>query len=353
MKSLHIYNITLLIWILLLTILNFGNHYPLLAADNQDTAITQLKLQETCPILGEKINKQLYVDTLGQRIYVCCKGCLKPVQENPGQALRALHDLGEYTESLQSKCPIMGNDIDPDLFVEHLGRRIYVCCKSCVMAVKKDPEKYASLIAEVQKTDTHEGSTESDIISLNSTTIDGHDDNNSSIGHDHTRDHGAAHSAHKHWYESSIIQYMGRFHPVLVHFPIALAIISVLAEILFIILKSSFFRNAARFSILFAAIFSIPAVLVGWATGLNATYPEIYGDTGVMLLSLHKWIGTLASIFIIASSFFSEVAWRTKQPSWTLIYRISLVISAALVSLAGHFAGLMIYGQNHFSWPGV
>jgi hypothetical protein len=49
------------------------NIQPSYAAEQQSNDINQSKLQETCPLLGEKINKQLYVDALGHRVYVCCK----------------------------------------------------------------------------------------------------------------------------------------------------------------------------------------------------------------------------------------------------------------------------------------
>ena len=43
----------------------------------------------------------------------------------------------------QTLCPIMtGNEVNTNLFVDHDGKRIYVCCKGCIGAVKKDPAKY-------------------------------------------------------------------------------------------------------------------------------------------------------------------------------------------------------------------
>ena len=40
-----------------------------------------------CPILTEeKVNPSLYVEYQGKKIYVCCKKCLKRVQENPAAA---------------------------------------------------------------------------------------------------------------------------------------------------------------------------------------------------------------------------------------------------------------------------
>lgn len=38
--------------------------------------------QATCPVMGGKINKELYVDQDGKRIYVCCGGCVKKVEKN-------------------------------------------------------------------------------------------------------------------------------------------------------------------------------------------------------------------------------------------------------------------------------
>ena len=42
-------------------------------------------------------------------------------------------------------CPVMeGNPIDPSLFVDHEGQRIYFFCKMCVSLFQEAPEKYLS-----------------------------------------------------------------------------------------------------------------------------------------------------------------------------------------------------------------
>ncbi len=48
----------------------------------------------------------------------------------------------------QKSCPVMGGKINKDLYVDHDGKRVYVCCKGCVGAVKNDPEKYIKKLAE-------------------------------------------------------------------------------------------------------------------------------------------------------------------------------------------------------------
>lgn len=42
----------------------------------------------------------------------------------------------------QTVCPVMGGKIDPKVFVEHNGRKIYFCCPACIGKFNADPAKY-------------------------------------------------------------------------------------------------------------------------------------------------------------------------------------------------------------------
>lgn len=44
----------------------------------------------------------------------------------------------------QTTCPVMGGKINKNLFVDHDGKRVYICCKGCLPELKKDPAKYIS-----------------------------------------------------------------------------------------------------------------------------------------------------------------------------------------------------------------
>lgn len=48
------------------------------------------------------------------------------------------------TGKAQTACPVMGNPIDKSIFVDHNGKRVYFCCSSCMTSFKQDPEKYIS-----------------------------------------------------------------------------------------------------------------------------------------------------------------------------------------------------------------
>ena len=42
----------------------------------------------------------------------------------------------------QTKCPVLGGDVDKNLYADYQGRRVFFCCKGCDEEFKKNPEKY-------------------------------------------------------------------------------------------------------------------------------------------------------------------------------------------------------------------
>jgi hypothetical protein len=44
----------------------------------------------------------------------------------------------------QTVCPVMGGKINKNLFVDHDGKRVYICCKGCLPKLKQAPAKYIS-----------------------------------------------------------------------------------------------------------------------------------------------------------------------------------------------------------------
>ena len=50
--------------------------------------------QAVCPVLGGHINKNVYADYRGKRVYFCCPGCVDPFKKNPDQYLQKLEAQG-------------------------------------------------------------------------------------------------------------------------------------------------------------------------------------------------------------------------------------------------------------------
>ncbi|MHC4985676.1 MAG: hypothetical protein ACYTFO_05915, partial [Planctomycetota bacterium] len=46
-------------------------------------------------------------------------------------------------EAVQTTCPVMkGNAIDPMIFTEHDGQRVFFCCQECKASFEAEPAKY-------------------------------------------------------------------------------------------------------------------------------------------------------------------------------------------------------------------
>jgi YHS domain-containing protein len=48
----------------------------------------------------------------------------------------------------QTTCPVMGNPINKDIFVEYKGKKVYFCCPECKAKFEKEPEKYIAKLPQ-------------------------------------------------------------------------------------------------------------------------------------------------------------------------------------------------------------
>ena len=48
----------------------------------------------------------------------------------------------------QTVCPVLGGNIDKNVYVDYQGKRVYFCCTGCDAEFKKDPEKYMKKLQE-------------------------------------------------------------------------------------------------------------------------------------------------------------------------------------------------------------
>lgn len=58
-----------------------------------------LRTQQTaCPVQGGKINKEIYTDYQGQRVYFCCPACIDIFKKDPEKFLRKMQEKGVVPE---------------------------------------------------------------------------------------------------------------------------------------------------------------------------------------------------------------------------------------------------------------
>jgi rhodanese-related sulfurtransferase len=63
-------------------------------------AAAALEPQKTCPVMGGKINKAVYADVNGKRVYACCPGCISKIKAEPEKYMAVLAERGEAVETL-------------------------------------------------------------------------------------------------------------------------------------------------------------------------------------------------------------------------------------------------------------
>jgi YHS domain-containing protein len=67
---------------------------PSFAADNSAHE------QKTCPVMGGKINKDIYADYEGKRVYFCCDACISPFKKDPAKYITKLEGEGVVLETV-------------------------------------------------------------------------------------------------------------------------------------------------------------------------------------------------------------------------------------------------------------
>jgi YHS domain-containing protein len=109
----------------------------------------ELKAQTNCPVMGGKINKEVFTDIQGQRVYHCCPGCIEPMRANPDKYFKKAAAEGVLFENIQTNCPVSGKELkEKEVYTDYEGRRVYFCCAGCIAPFEKDPQKYLGILDE-------------------------------------------------------------------------------------------------------------------------------------------------------------------------------------------------------------
>jgi len=125
-------------------------------------------------------------------------------------------------------------------------------------------------------------------------------------------------------------------HPVIVHFPIALFIMSALFEALAVWRKQPMFASVAYFNLLVAAI-SIPFTI---ATGLAAWQLQLEGATLKGNLRLHL-VFAITTGTIILILFWKRFRLRKSGNSPSAVYFALMALGLIMITLTGHLGGIL------------
>ena len=128
------------------------------------------------------------------------------------------------------------------------------------------------------------------------------------------------------------------FHPLIVHFPVALLLVGAILEVVGARKKRPDLRAAGFLNISLGAVISVAAIV----TGLTALFRLEFPISGVPLI--HLLMGTTASVAMLLVAFVGWSENRKGRGRNTPLYWGLLTFAFISVAAAGHFGSVLVFG---------
>ncbi|HEY7310337.1 MAG TPA: c-type cytochrome domain-containing protein [Gemmataceae bacterium] len=138
------------------------------------------------------------------------------------------------------------------------------------------------------------------------------------------------------------LDWLGRFHILVIHFPIGLLLSAAAGELWYTWRKSRVPAPAVGFCVLLGAVSAVVAAGLGWLHAANG-----YG-AGSPVLPWHRWVGVATAIGAVLLATLSALDLR--RGTRGLGFRLMLVVETVLVGAAGHFGGVLVHGVDFLRW---
>jgi uncharacterized membrane protein len=142
------------------------------------------------------------------------------------------------------------------------------------------------------------------------------------------------------------IRWLGRFHPVSTHFPVALMYVAVLAEGFAWWSRRESWMQTVRFLVILGALGAIAAASLGW---INAAFTSYVGSSATVL-KYHRWLGTFTAAWTLVCAGLAVAAECKEGTPDRQRFRGALLVGGLLVGVSGFLGSALIYGLDHYSW---
>ncbi len=236
--------------------------------------------------------------------------------------------------STNAMCPVMTDEpVDPDISLLHDGNTVLFCCQKCRRLFEAAPDKYLPHLPQF-------GGTPPIAAPVSSTHAATPDDD------DHDDDKPATSS--RDFSSVPLLERLGRFHVVTVHFPIALLCIAALIELFRPKRATTEPESHAAFTVRLLAWLGAAGALLAMTLGLiheeavEATLSGAAHET----LELHQLTGIISAVAATLVALALQA--RAAQPQ-TLIAKLAaplLYLLALTTIITAHLGGQLVYGPN-------
>jgi uncharacterized membrane protein len=142
-----------------------------------------------------------------------------------------------------------------------------------------------------------------------------------------------------------LLDAFGKAHPAVSHFPIALLIAALIAELIACWRANLYFHSASKYCLFAGTLGAIFATLSGFP------FERImFLSFQPPLLQHHRiWAYSVASLAVITCIFlFSCGTLIVSTRKFRMIYVFLLIILSILIIITGHTGGMLVYGEDFF-----
>lgn len=140
------------------------------------------------------------------------------------------------------------------------------------------------------------------------------------------------------------LDFLGRFHPIVVHFPIVLILCTVFFEWMFGSFKGPIGLSILNLLYSWSMYSAVAAVLAGYFLFRS-------GDYGGDLIDTHFWSGVAVAVLMIWCVHFRKRYEKTHRWRWRQLSRALLLLSGVTVAFAGHQGGSLTHGPDFVVEP--
>ena len=137
------------------------------------------------------------------------------------------------------------------------------------------------------------------------------------------------------------LRFFGRLHPLAVHFPVALLLLTAILELSTYKKFNSPLRPGIQILLIAGIISSLISAIFGILLSGNAEYGEN--------LILHQWLGICTAFLGIIVWFLHQRVLVKNQTQHIKTYRFALFMTALGVMAAGHFGASLTHGDDYLS----
>jgi uncharacterized membrane protein len=141
--------------------------------------------------------------------------------------------------------------------------------------------------------------------------------------------------------------FVGRLHPMLVHFPIALLLLALLLECWGVRKRGPTPSAAALPCLVFGGLGAFAAGLTGWL--LHEHDPPGRGVAD--LLEWHEWLGVAIALIAPVAAILAWSGRKGGRPRSVETARFMLCLLAVLIPINGHLGGKMVHGREYITGP--